>query len=71
VNARTDRDLETAFATFSQQRVGAILVGTSTLYALRREQLAALAARHALPPMFAYREFVVVGGLISYASVLT
>jgi putative ABC transport system substrate-binding protein len=44
VNARTDSDLETAFATFSQQRVGAVLVSTSALYALRREQLAALAS---------------------------
>jgi hypothetical protein len=45
VNARTDSDLETAFASFSQQRVGAVLVGTSTLYNRRMEQLAALAAR--------------------------
>jgi hypothetical protein len=56
VNASTDRDLETAFATFSQRRVGAVLVGTSTLLARRTEQLAALAARHALPAMFAFRE---------------
>ena len=49
VNARTDSNLETAFATFSQQRVGAVLVGNSTLYNQRTEQLAAMAARHALP----------------------
>ena len=48
-NARTDSDLEPAFATFSQQRVGAVLVGNSTLYNQRTEQLAAMAARHALP----------------------
>ncbi|MFZ2135777.1 MAG: ABC transporter substrate binding protein, partial [Xanthobacteraceae bacterium] len=47
VNARTDGDLETAFATFSQQRIGAILVGTGTLFARRTEQLAALAAKAA------------------------
>ena len=70
VNARTDSDLETAFATFSQQRVGAVLVGTSTLYNRRMEQLAALAARHALPAIFLYREFVLGGGLISYGSSL-
>ena len=52
VNARTDSDLETAFATFSQQRVGAVLVGNSTFYNRRMEQLAALAARHALPAIF-------------------
>src|SRR5271163_4235661 len=42
MNARTDSDLETAFATFSQQRVGAVLVSISTLYNRRTEQLAAL-----------------------------
>jgi putative ABC transport system substrate-binding protein len=68
VNARTDSDLETAFATFSQQHVGAVLVGTSPLYALYTEQLAALAARHALPAIFSYREFILAGGLISYGS---
>jgi putative tryptophan/tyrosine transport system substrate-binding protein len=68
VNARTDSDLETAFATFSQQRVGAVLVGTSPLYPRRTEQLAALAARHALPAIFPYREFALAGGLMSYGS---
>jgi putative tryptophan/tyrosine transport system substrate-binding protein len=57
VNASTDSDLEPAFADFSQQRVGAILVGDSTLFARRMEQLAALAAHHALPAIFVYREF--------------
>jgi putative tryptophan/tyrosine transport system substrate-binding protein len=69
-NARTDSDLETAFASFSQQRVGAVLVGTSTLYGRRTEQLAALTARHALPAIFPYREYAVAGGLMSYGSSL-
>src|ERR1700693_4496972 len=57
VNARTDSDLETAFATFSQHHVGAVLVSNSNaLCARRMEQLAALAARHALPAIFPYRE---------------
>jgi putative ABC transport system substrate-binding protein len=51
-NARNDGDLETAFATFLQQRVGAVLVGDSTFYVERREQLAALAALHALPTIY-------------------
>ena len=53
---------------FSQQRVGAVLVGTSTFFARRTEQLAALAARHALPAIFAFREYALAGGLMSYGS---
>jgi putative ABC transport system substrate-binding protein len=66
VNAGTDSDLETAFATFSQQRVGAVLVSASAFYNGRREQLAALAARHALPAIYPYREHALAGGLMSY-----
>jgi putative ABC transport system substrate-binding protein len=70
VDARTDSDLETAFATFSQQHVGAVLVDDSNFYHRRLEQLAALAARHALPAIFPYREFAHAGGLVSYGSSL-
>jgi putative ABC transport system substrate-binding protein len=52
VNARTVSDLEMAFASFSQQHVGAVLVSNSPLYASRIEQLAALATHHALPAIF-------------------
>jgi putative tryptophan/tyrosine transport system substrate-binding protein len=69
-NARTDSDLEVAFASFSQQRVGAVLVGDSSFYNRRMEQLAALAARHALPAIFPYREYALAGGLMSYGSSL-
>jgi putative ABC transport system substrate-binding protein len=69
-NARTDSDFETAFATFLQQRVGAVLVGDSTFYFRRTEQVAALAARHALPAIFPFREQALAGGLISYGSSL-
>jgi putative ABC transport system substrate-binding protein len=70
VTARSDSDLELAFTTFSQQRVGAVLVGAGggTSFNRRMEQLAALAARHALPAIFPYREFVLAGGLMSYGS---
>src|SRR6202047_465662 len=47
----------------------AVMVGnTSPFYARRTEQLAALAARHALPAMFPFREFAPAGGLMSYGS---
>jgi putative ABC transport system substrate-binding protein len=70
VNARTDSDLETAFASFSQQRVGAVLVLPSIFFSNNRilQQLAALAARHALPAIFSLREFAQAGGLMSYGS---
>jgi putative ABC transport system substrate-binding protein len=71
LNARTDSDLETAFASFSQQRVGAVLVISSTFYNRRMEQLAAQAARHALPATFPYREYALAGGLMSYGSNLS
>ena len=70
VNARTDNDFEPAFASFSQQRVGAVLVLPSIFFSNNRilQQLAALAARHALPAIFSLREFAQVGGLMSYGS---
>jgi putative tryptophan/tyrosine transport system substrate-binding protein len=69
-SAGTDSDLELAFVTFSQQRVGAVLVGNGAFLSRRVEQLAALAARHALPAMFPFREFALAGGLMSYGSSL-
>jgi len=71
VNARTDSDLEPAFTSFSQQRVGAVLVGNSPFFIRRTEQLAALAARHALPAIYPVREFALVGGLMSYGTSLS
>jgi putative ABC transport system substrate-binding protein len=65
VNAGTDNDLEMAFTTLAQQRVGAVLVGNSNLFSRRTEQLAALATRYALPAMFPLREFALEGGLMS------
>jgi putative ABC transport system substrate-binding protein len=67
-NARTDSDFEMAFATFTQQLVAAVLVSASAFFSRRTEQLVALAARHALPAMFQYREGAVAGGLMSYGS---
>ena len=68
VNAGNDSDLETAFATLSQQHVGAVFVNISNFFNRHTEQLAALAARHALPAIFVIREFALAGGLMSYGS---
>jgi putative ABC transport system substrate-binding protein len=67
-DARTDSDLETAFASFSRQRVRAVLVGNGNYFNRHAEQLAALAGRHALPAIYQYREFALAGGLMSYGS---
>ena len=67
-NTRTYSDLETAFATFSRQRIGAVLVSNGNFLTRHTEQLAALAASHVLPAIFPYREFVLAGGLMSYGS---
>jgi putative ABC transport system substrate-binding protein len=68
VNAGNEGDLETAFATFSQQLVGAVLVANGNFFSRHLEQLAALAARHGLPAILANREYALAGGLMSYGS---
>jgi putative ABC transport system substrate-binding protein len=68
VYAGTERDLDTAFASFSQQHARAVLVGANTFFNKRIEQLAALAARHALPTALPIREYALAGGLMSYGS---
>jgi putative ABC transport system substrate-binding protein len=68
---RDDRDIEAAFAMFAQSGVGALFVGTSAFFNSRRERLAALAIRHALPASYVLREFATAGGLMSYGTSIT
>jgi putative ABC transport system substrate-binding protein len=68
LNASSERDIDTVFATLVQQRVGALLVASSPLFMGRREQLVALASRNAIPAIFEWPEFVSLGGLMSYGT---
>jgi putative ABC transport system substrate-binding protein len=63
VKANTESDLDPAFTTLVQQRIGALLVTAEPFFFSRREQLAALSARHAMPTIHSLREFVVAGGI--------
>lgn len=71
LRAGTSNEIDEALASLSQRPVGALMVQTDTLFNNRREQLVALAAHHAVPAIYPFREFVVAGGLISYATSLT
>jgi putative ABC transport system substrate-binding protein len=69
--AATERDIDTAFETLARQRVDALLVTADPFFNNRRAQVVALAARHAIPAIYQWREFVAAGGLISYGPGIT
>jgi putative ABC transport system substrate-binding protein len=66
LNAGTEGEINQAFATLVQRKVGAILYSANLLFQVVRDQLVALAAHHSIPAMYEWREFVTAGGLISY-----
>ncbi len=66
--AGTSHEIDIAFASLVQKRTDGLLIGPHTFFLDRRAQLLTLAARHALPTIFGFREFVEAGGLMSYGS---
>src|SRR6516225_4457426 len=71
LHASTESDLDTVFATLPRLRAGALVIGSDPLFNSRPQQLAALAARHAVPTMYPFREYVIAGGLVSYGDSFT
>jgi ABC-type uncharacterized transport system substrate-binding protein len=68
--ADSEAEIDAAFASLAQQHADALLVSANPFFDTRRDQLLALAARHAVPAMYAWREFATTGGLISYGASL-
>jgi putative ABC transport system substrate-binding protein len=71
LRAGSEGDFTTVFATFTQLRAEALVIGTDTLFTSRSEELAALAVRHRLPAIYQYPEFTAAGGLMSYGGTIT
>ena len=68
LHASAERDIEAAFASVVESRVGALVIGSDTFLSSRKQQLIVLAARHRVPTMYYEREFAEAGGLISYGT---
>src|SRR5262245_37045881 len=68
LNASSDHELDAAFESLTQLRLGGLVVGPDAFFASRSRRLGELASRHAVPAIFAYREFAVSGGLLSYGA---
>src|SRR5437763_11424835 len=71
LKAGSESEIDTAFASLAQLHADALLVAADPFLSSRREQFVALALRHAVPAIYAWREFVASGGLISYGASLT
>jgi putative ABC transport system substrate-binding protein len=70
-HASGERDIDQAFATFVQRQVGAIFIDADTNLLVRRGQITTLATRHAIPAIYAHRDFAEGGALMSYGASIT
>jgi putative ABC transport system substrate-binding protein len=69
--ASTPEEIDASFTTIVQQQAGALLVSGDSFFDSQRDKLVALAAQHALPAIYQWREFVEIGGLMSYGTSIT
>src|SRR6516165_8338916 len=70
LHASTESDFDTAFASLRQLRASALVIGGDPIFNSRTQLLTALSARHAVPTIYPYREYVTAGGLVSYGDSL-
>jgi putative ABC transport system substrate-binding protein len=71
LKAATESEIDAAFASLTQLHVGALVLGPDPFLNSRREQLVTLAAMHAVPMIYDFRQNATAGGLISYGPSLT
>jgi putative ABC transport system substrate-binding protein len=71
LKASTESEVDAAFETLVRQQATALLIGPDAFFFIRRDQLVALATRHAVPAIFDVREFPAAGGLASYGASLS
>jgi putative tryptophan/tyrosine transport system substrate-binding protein len=70
LNASNPTEIDAAFATLVLERADALQLGVDPLFASARNQIVALAARHAVPTIYPWREFTVAGGLMNYGAII-
>jgi putative tryptophan/tyrosine transport system substrate-binding protein len=70
LKAGTEAEIDAAFATAVQRQIGAVVV-SDPLFDSLAKQVAAAAARHAVPAIYIQRKYVADGGLISYGAIIT
>ena len=71
LRASSQRDFDSVFATLVQVRAGGLVIGSDTLFVTSSKELGALTARHAIPAVAEFREFVEAGGLMGYGNSIT